>query len=135
MTRADYVESSALAKLVTLEREAPDLVQHLASASTQVTSVLAVTEVGRAALRRGGGTDTISAAILGRFILLDIDRRVIDHAARLGPATLRTLDAIHLASAMQLGPELRSFVTYDRRLATAARDAGLPVASPGMPPD
>jgi predicted nucleic acid-binding protein len=69
--------------------------------------------------------------VLRRMTFVDIDRPVIELAARLQPATLRTLDAIHVASAMQLGSELRSFVTYDQRLADAARAAGLTVVSPG----
>jgi len=52
-------------------------------------------------------------------------------AATIGPPTLRTLDAIHLASAAALGTDLESFVTYDRRLAESARAIGVPVASPG----
>lgn len=48
----------------------------------------------------------------------------------LGPPTLRTLDAIHLATAMELGRELDAFVTYDTRLAVAARWVGLVVAAP-----
>jgi predicted nucleic acid-binding protein len=131
----DYLESSALVKLVLDEREHEDLRRHLTAASGFTTSLLAVTEVGRSVRRVAPDSDGAIAATFRGVAVMDIDRRVIDHAARLGPATLRTLDAIHLASAMQLGPELRSFVTYDRRLAAAARDAGLPVASPGLPPD
>lgn len=51
-------------------------------------------------------------------------------AATVGPSSLRTLDAIHLATALGLGAELDAFVTYDNRLAEAARSLGLPVVSP-----
>ena len=99
--------------------------------SLDATSLLAVAEVGRTVGRVDPDGWPAVAETFAHVNVLDLDRRIIEHAARLGPATLRTLDAIHLATALQLGPELRSFVTYDRRLAAAARDAGLPVASPG----
>ncbi len=127
----DYVESSALAKLVLDEPEHTALAAYLDTIPGLVTSLLTVAEVHRSAARRGAAqTERVDGA-LTRFTLLDIDRRVIEAAATLQPPALRTLDAIHLASALQLGPELRSFVTYDQRLAAAARAVGLPVASPG----
>ena len=51
-------------------------------------------------------------------------------AASLQPVVLRTLDAIHVASALALGSELDAFVTYDDRMAEAARAIGLPVVRP-----
>lgn len=62
--------------------------------------------------------------------LLAVDAPVLEAAAGLGPAELRTLDAIHVASALSLGGDLRAFVTYDERQASAARKAGLPVETP-----
>ena len=127
----DYVESSALAKLVLVEAEQSALKAYLAMSSATATSLLSVAEVARAAARRGEQERSTAALVFEGFLFLDIDRQVIDAAARLQPATLRTLDAIHVVSALQLGSELRSFVTYDVRLADAARAAGLPVVSPG----
>lgn len=127
----DYVESSAVAKLVLDEPEHAALARYLVTAADLATSLLTVTEVHRSAARIGAARSERVDGVLTRFTLLDIDRRIIDAAAALRPAALRTLDAIHLASALQLGPELRSFVTYDRRLADAARAIGLPVAAPG----
>ena len=66
---------------------------------------------------------------LGR---VDVDPALVRIASAVSPVGLRTLDAIHLASAIALGSALEAFVTYDRRLAKAAREAGLPVASPGV---
>lgn len=57
--------------------------------------------------------------------------RVRDDAARL-PGRLRSLDAVHVASAALLGSELIALVTYDQRMADAARSAGLPVTMPGL---
>jgi predicted nucleic acid-binding protein len=60
-----------------------------------------------------------------------MDRQVLDQAATLAPGSvLRSLDAIHLATAQLLGSELRSIVTYDARMAQAASGLGLSVAAP-----
>jgi uncharacterized protein len=65
-----------------------------------------------------------------RLDLIPVSPRVIGEAAELEQPFLRTLDAIHVASASGLRKSLSAFVTYDQRLAQAAEDAGLPVASP-----
>lgn len=62
---------------------------------------------------------------------LELDERLATAAARRASASLRTLDAIHLASALSLADELDAFVTYDDRLTATARSAGLMVAAPG----
>lgn len=71
------------------------------------------------------------AGLLDDLVILGLEPAIATAAATIGPATLRTLDAIHLASAATLGADLEAFVTYDRRLAEAARALGMPVASPG----
>jgi predicted nucleic acid-binding protein len=76
-------------------------------------------------------TDGEARALFGGMAIIGIDRTITARAAALAPPALRTLDAIHLASAMELGADLEAFVTYDRRLAEAAAAAGLPVTSPG----
>jgi predicted nucleic acid-binding protein len=64
--------------------------------------------------------------------VLAFDTRIAARAAALRPASLRTLDAIHLATALELAGDLTAFVSYDDRLSAAARDLGLPVvALPG----
>jgi predicted nucleic acid-binding protein len=68
--------------------------------------------------------------VLARIDLLRINDRVLDAAGLLAPADLRSVDAIHLASAEQLGSDLRVFVTYDERLATAAAGRGFRVIRP-----
>lgn len=104
----------------------------LAFASTRtalVTSRIGVIEVRRAAARRAH-----DAAHLERVFrdigILEVDDGVARAASAVVPATIRTLAAIHLASADVLRPELDGFVTYDERLAEAARSRGLPVARP-----
>jgi predicted nucleic acid-binding protein len=59
-----------------------------------------------------------------------VDHDVLERAARLAPAELRTLDAIHIASALSLGADLLAFVSYDDRQRAAARKVGLPLVRP-----
>lgn len=68
--------------------------------------------------------------MLARVDLLRVNDRILDAAGLLAPPDLRSLDAIHLASAEQLGPDLRTFVTYDERLASAAAGRGFRVIQP-----
>ena len=68
--------------------------------------------------------------MLAAMNLLAVDDDLLDAAALLEPQTLRSLDAVHLASALSIGDALVAVVTYDRRLADAARGAGLAVLSP-----
>lgn len=70
-------------------------------------------------------------ALVGRLQLIRLDAQLLDDAGRLGPPALRTLDAIHLQSALLLGDELDALITYDVRQAEAARNAGLVVQAPG----
>jgi uncharacterized protein len=69
-------------------------------------------------------------AVLAGIELIELDDPIARAAGEMHPASLRSLDAIHLASALALGDELAAFVTYDARLADAARSAGLPVIAP-----
>jgi uncharacterized protein len=66
-----------------------------------------------------------------RLDLIAVTTRILTEAAAIEQPFLRTLDAIHLAAAMTLRGSLAAFVTYDKRLAAAAQEAGLPVQSPG----
>ena len=61
---------------------------------------------------------------------MPIDHAIVEQAAILIPRDLRSLDALHLASALSLSNELTDFVAYDIRLCSAAMNAGLPVKSP-----
>ena len=77
--------------------------------------------------------DLVRELLLQRMALLEVDRALFRQAGLLGPATMRSLDAIHIAAAMSLGPDLGVIVTYDERLGAAAALFGLPVASPSWP--
>jgi predicted nucleic acid-binding protein len=128
-----YLDSAALVKLVRLELFSPELVNWLNERPgiPLVCSALAEVEVPRAI--RKAAPDALPAvpATLARLYRLEIDATVRSAAAALVDPNVRTLDAIHVATAVGLGAELQAFVSYDQRLLQAAGDMGLPVASPG----
>jgi predicted nucleic acid-binding protein len=128
-----YLDASALVKLVQTEAESAALRRYLRRhrADQRVTSALSRVEVVRAVL--AGGPDAVAKARrqLGRLYLVPLDRALLDDAATVGAGhVLRSLDALHLAAAKRLGPELRSVVTYERRMAEAATAVGLPAVAP-----
>lgn len=132
MTTA-YVESSALVKLVISEPEGSALRAALHEHDLLATSELAVTEIGRAARREDGDAGLARArAALLPFAPIAIDRPVLDRAATLDPTALRSLDAIHVATALALEVPDLVFYAYDRRTIEAAEANGLTVASPGV---
>ncbi len=130
--RLTYVDSSAIVKLAVEEPESKGLRRYLARRQPLVSSALARTEVARALMTVGPEAAARGREALRRVELLRINDRVLTDAGALEPAELRSLDAIHLASARQLGPSVRQIVTYDERLADAAKAAGFTVASPSL---
>jgi hypothetical protein len=127
-----YLDASALVKVVVAEPESGALLQFLRSRPDRVSSALSLTEVPRA-LRRarfGEAARRRARQLLTRLAVVDVDRRVLAMAAALEPATLRTLDAIHLATALAVREDLAGLVTYDRRLAAAAEGLDLEVLAP-----
>jgi predicted nucleic acid-binding protein len=126
-----YLDSSALVKLVVVEPETPALLEFLAGWPHRVSSTLARVEVLRAVRRAGAGPAVRQRAtrVLARVALIRIDDPVLTGAARVAPPELRTLDAIHLATARSLD-DLAGIVTYDARLGRAATRARLKVWSP-----
>jgi len=131
-----YLDSSALMKLVRREAETEALREWLDRRREQpvVASELGRVEVLRAARRVGDPVLAEARAVVGDLDLVPLDRAVQDVACDIGDPLLRTLDALHLASALLLGDALTAFVAYDHRLAGGARAAGLVVAAPGQPP-
>jgi predicted nucleic acid-binding protein/catechol 2,3-dioxygenase-like lactoylglutathione lyase family enzyme len=129
-----YLDSSALLKQVRPEEESGALREWLGLRPEQrvATSELGRIEVLRTARGVGGDKVTRARAVLADVDLLPLDHAVQDLACDIGEPGLRSLDALHLASAVLLGEELTEFVAYDRRLARAARDAGLTIAAPGQ---
>jgi predicted nucleic acid-binding protein len=126
-----YLDASALVKLVLEENETPALTAFLASRPLRVSSIVAEVEVYRAARRADPASTSQAANVLELVNLVDLDRAILDLARTIDPPPLRTLDAIHVASALSLGTDLSDFVTYDERQREAVEAAGLTVAAPG----
>lgn len=128
---AHYIDTSALAKLVTAEAESDALHDWIQKDDpTLVASDLARTELMRAVRRVSPERAPLVRAVLDSLVLLKASSAIFESAGRLDPVGLRSLDALHLASALELGDDLESFVTYDDRLAEAARLQGLSVLTP-----
>jgi len=127
---ATYLDSSALVKLVIEEPESGALRRHLRGRRPLVSSALALTEVLRSLLLEGNDGISRGRAVLGRVDLLRVSDRVLNAAGALLPSDLRSLDAIHLATAGQLGSDLGQIVTYDEKMLDGARQLGFKVASP-----
>jgi predicted nucleic acid-binding protein len=125
-----YLDSSAIVKLVVREAETAALRRFLRRRRTVVSSALARTEVLRSVMAHGEQAQKTAESVLARFELLRINDRVLRAAGVLPPAGLRSLDAIHLASALALGDNLTHIVCYDDRLARAATECGLATAAP-----
>ena len=119
-------------KLIVAETESDALERTLAAFPSQASSVVASVEVARAVARVGDRTDARAAAnaVVGQLGLIELDKSIREHAARLRPPALGSLDAIHLASALALGDALDALVTYDARLAEAAEAADVTVLAP-----
>ena len=128
--RLTYVDSSAIVKLAVAEPESSALRRHLARRQPLVSSALARTEVARALMPSGDAAVARGEDVLRRIQLLRVNDRVLREAGKMGPADLRSLEAIHLASAQLIGSAIRQIVTYDERMAEAARASGWGVAAP-----
>ena len=125
-----YVDSSAIVKLAVAEPESTALRQYLSRRRPLVSSTLAQIEVARALMPSGPEAVARGEFVLRRIQLLRVNDRVLTEAGQMTPTELRSLDAIHLASAHQLGPSVRQIVTYDERMADAAEAGGWAVSSP-----
>jgi uncharacterized protein len=127
-----YLDSSALVKLAITEAESASLHAWLAERPNLVlvSSSLIRVEVPRAVWRADPAALPESYQVIRRTTEIEVTDSVLSKAASVRPAILGDLDAIHLASALILRPDLTAFVAYDKRLLAAARDAGLPTASP-----
>lgn len=127
-----YLDASALVTFVVDRPYASDLRGFLESsrASRTATSTIGFVETVRTC-DRIGGVPNLMGTLLRDHSEIRLTDAIRDAAANV-PGAVRSLDAIHVASAALLGSELVALVTYDHRMADAARGAGLPVAMPGL---
>ena len=125
-----YLDSSAIVKLVVREPGSSALVDVVSSDPDVVSSAIAYTEVMRA-IRRAAGPTGRAEHVLRSIALVPVDQAILREAATLAPTSLRSLDAVHLASALSLRPDVDGFVSYDARLSRAATAAGLFLNVPG----
>lgn len=132
MTRLVYADTSALAKLLAEEAETLALRSWIAGIEdlVMVSSDLVRTELMRAIRRAHPAAAPSVRALLTTLVLVPISTDICDSAARLEPPTLRSLDAIHLATALVAGEDLEAMLTYDDRLAEASSRYGLKVVAP-----
>ena len=132
MKRYAYLDASAIVKLVAAEPETPALERNLVSRAGLLSSRLGGVEVRRAVQRSGHRrllqqVDDVFACL----VFVEVTVSILNRAAALTPPDLRTLDAIHLATATGLDVANLDFISYDARLADAARAHGLSVCQPG----
>lgn len=128
-----YVDPSAIVKLAVQEPEPAALRRFLARRQPLVSNALARTGVARALRPSGPEVVARGEEVLRRIQLLRESDRVLSTAGTLLPTEVRALDAIHLASADQLGASVRQIVTYDERMAEAARTIGWTVVVRTVP--
>ena len=128
--RAIYLDSSAIVKLAVTEKESTALRRYLHRRGPLVASALARTEVARSLLPLGPIAVQRGHDVLSRLELIRVTDRVLLEAGSLRPADLRSLDAIHLTTMLQLGVSLRRLVTYDARMSAAAVALGISAVAP-----
>ncbi len=129
---AYYLDTSAAVKLVVMELESTALMAWLADhdGDEVVSSDLLRTELLRATRRAAPEQMTRAREVLDGVTLLSLPTATFERAAELGPGSLRSLDAVHLAAALDLGDELDGLVVYDERFSAAARLLGIAVIAP-----
>lgn len=138
-SRIVYLDASAAVKLVREEPESAALRDYLGGRSRLLSSALLETEVRRAVRRfhaglpRGEGSRLLErvAQVLTEFTLFEVRRELLLGAGSMEPAALRSLDAIHLATALSFPSTLDAFLSYDARQLEAAARCGLAGRSPG----
>ncbi|HZI91728.1 MAG TPA: type II toxin-antitoxin system VapC family toxin [Thermoleophilaceae bacterium] len=129
MSRA-FVDASALVKLLRRESESETLVAELARWPALVSSALGETELWIVARRIGASLSRVRE-VADRLLLVPASEAVLRRAREPFDEPLRTLDAVHLASALSVREGIGVFLAYDSRLLAAAAAEGLEVVAPG----
>ena len=127
---AVYLDSSALVKLAVREVGSDALRKHLRRRRPLMSSALARAEVLRALLPGGEPARAAGRQVLSRVDLVRVNDPVLSQAGTMLPVELGSLVAVHIATAARLGADLAEIVTYDLRMAAAARSMGYKVSSP-----
>lgn len=128
---AFYIDTSALVKLVVAEPQTVALRAWLTVEGRELASSdLARTELLRAVRRAAPDRLVAARGVLDAVTLIEVTTAIFEAAGRLDPMALRSLDALHVAAALDLGDDLEALVTYDERLAEAAASNGISVVSP-----
>ena len=128
---AYYLDTSALVKLIVAEAETAALQEWLAESPREpVACDLVRTELMRAVRRVAPDRASRARQVLDSLTLTQVTPSLFEQAGRLDPAELRTLDALHLSAALDLGDDLDGIVSYDERLSAAAQQAGVATFSP-----
>jgi predicted nucleic acid-binding protein len=131
LTGTYYLDTSALVKLVVSETETPALLAWLRAVDPELVAAdLARTELLRSVRRVAPDRMLRAREVLDSVTLMQVSTATFEAAGMLLPGSPRSLDAIHLASAMALGDELAGLLTYDSRLAAAAEEGGITVVAP-----
>ena len=131
-----YLDTSAFVKLVWREDESAALEHFLTERDDGqlVSSALLAVEARRAVLREDASQLPRSDLLLSRVGQVAITGAVVESASRLPDPALRSLGAIHLATALLLGREVDVLVSYDKRLCAAAQAHGIPAVGPAIGP-
>jgi len=127
---AVYLDTSALVKLVADEAESRDLAAFVGDDEI-ISSLITRVELVRAVARKHERLIEQAEDLLAGMSYVAVNRLTTGEAAWVQPWTLRSQDAVHVASAIRLREGVRALVTYDDRMVHAGRLAGLEVASPG----
>jgi len=126
-----YLDSSALVKTIIEEAESRALMRWLGGKDVLVACELVRVETVRAVRLSDPGAVPRARQAIATLTLIRLDDALYGAAADLEPASLRSLDAVHLAAALSLGRDLAGVATYDLRMAEAARALRLRVEAPG----
>lgn len=132
MSALAYLDASAIVKLLIDELETSSLQADIVSRPGLVASTLGILEARRAVARRPAVPRIASLdEIMLAVVLIEMGQQVLETASAAQPPALRSLDAIHVATALSLGDPALEVITYDQRMADAARANGLTVVQPG----
>lgn len=130
MSSLAYLDSSAVVRTIVEEDGSARLTLFLRDYEAHASSELARTEVVRAIRRSQPLALHRALEALEQLVLIEISQPILHAAGLLEPPTLRSLDALHLATAQTLSPQLGAFVSYDERLSATGAALGLPVQAP-----